>query len=176
MSSYDDKLLDRFATFDRDGDGYITEADFLGMAKRITSAFGLAESAAKSRALMEGARRYFRGLADIADSDKDGRISKQEFVTSAAEHLHGNPDGFEATIRPWAEAVIAIADTDSDGRVDIGEWERMLQAMGASAKAAGKAREIDTDGDGFVSVAEVLEVARRFYTSDSPMREFAAAR
>ena len=175
MDSYEDKLRDRFTTFDQDGDGYVTEADFEGMARRITASFDLAGSADKSRNLVAAARRYFHGLADIADGDHDGRITEDEFVRSAGQRLRGNPDGFDRIIRPWAEAVIAVADVDDDGRVDIAEWERMLQAMGASRMARRRAEEMDTDGDGFVSLDEVLEVARRFYTSESPMREFAGA-
>lgn len=174
MGLYEEKLLDRFAAFDRDGDGYLTEADFTDVAEGIVTAYGLEESSDKAGAMAEGARRYFAGLAGFADADGDGRISTQEFTGVAKSRLRDDSDGFREIVLPWAQALIAVADVDGDGRVDVGEWQRMLRVLGATPEGVERATGIDADGDGFVTSDELVETLRRFYTSDTPMPGFAA--
>ncbi|MFJ3584662.1 EF-hand domain-containing protein [Streptomyces sp. NPDC090127] len=170
---YGRKLAARFATFDLDHDGTITVGDLEAMARRILERYELSEASAKGKALMAGARHYFAGLAEAADTDDDGVLTREEFIGAAGSRLRGNPDGFTDVIRPWAEAVVAVADVDGDGRVDLAEWTRMLRAMGATeAGAPVQARRVDTDGDGAVSVDEVVASAVSFYISDEPHDEF----
>ncbi|SDP81436.1 hypothetical protein SAMN05421507_115117 [Lentzea jiangxiensis] len=39
-----------------------------------------------------------------------GVITESEFVDTAQMRLRNNPEGFERIARPWAEAVMAVAD------------------------------------------------------------------
>lgn len=177
MGSYESKLRERFVSFDQDGDGSITQDDMRDMALRICTEFGVAPSSPDGQALLSGADQYFQGLADIADVDRDGRISEEEFVAAASERLRGKPDGFAQVLGPWAEAVGTIADVDSDGQLPVSEWERMLVAMGMTAERAhDRAEQVDADGDGTVTVAEVIDTAVQYYTSDNRMPDFAASR
>ncbi|MEU4743289.1 EF-hand domain-containing protein [Actinosynnema sp. NPDC023658] len=178
MGPYERKLSDRFDSFDVDGDGVLTEQDFVGMAQRILGEFGVDRFSPKAHALMGGARNYWVGLAGISDLDADGRISREEFVSAAARRLRDDQAGFDEVIRPWAEAVVAVADTDDDGDVSIAEWQRMLVAMGVEAgRARMRAESTDTDGDGRISVPEVVNTAVEFYTTENErLMEFAAAR
>ncbi|MEV6581269.1 EF-hand domain-containing protein [Streptomyces sp. NPDC051582] len=170
---YSTKLAARFATFDHDHDGRITAADFDTMAERILAEYNLSETSPKGAALMAGARQYFTSLAQEADIDGDGEITRQTFVNAAQSRLRGNKDGFARVIRPWAAAVVEIADTNGDGSVDLAEWARMLMAMGAVEPEASKqAKRIDTDGDGTISLDEVIASAVDFYTSDHAHAEF----
>ncbi|NUT98793.1 MAG: EF-hand domain-containing protein [Saccharothrix sp.] len=80
-----------------------------------------------------------------------------EFVRVAESELRGDPVGFTRIVRPWAEAVVAAADTDGDGTVDLAEWARVLVAMGATPSAAEEqARSVDIDGDGDGEVVDVV--------------------
>ena len=47
MGSYEQKMRDRFATFDRDGDGFVTETDFTAMAQQILAEFHISEPSDK---------------------------------------------------------------------------------------------------------------------------------
>ena len=176
MGAYEDKLNDRFTTFDHDGDGFITQGDLEEMARGILAEFGVETASSKARALLDGAQQYWSGLATVADRDGDSRISRDEFVQAATQRLRGKPDEFAKVVQPWAEAVITIADTDGDGSVSVVEWERMLRVMGSPPeRARSKAEQTDADHDGTVSVQEVLETAVAFYTSEDPIPVFAPA-
>ncbi|MDI3403255.1 EF-hand domain-containing protein [Streptomyces cavernicola] len=171
--AYGKKLAARFATFDSDGDSHVTISDFEGMARRILGQYDLPERSPKGQALVEGARHYFTGLAEAADSDRDGALTREEFVRAAHARLRGDADGFTQVIRPWATAVVDIADVNGDGTVHVAEWARMLRAMGATASGApADAARVDADGDGVVSVDEVIASAVTFYTTDEPHDEF----
>ncbi|MEU7524199.1 EF-hand domain-containing protein [Saccharothrix sp. NPDC042600] len=171
--AYTAKMSARFATFDRDHDGRIDVADFEGMAHAVLAACGRGPHSPEGMQLVEGARAFFRGLADIADTDGDGTISEAEFVHAARTELLGDRDGFTRIVLPWAQAVVAVADTDGDGAVDLAEWANVLVAMGATAQCAEQqAQHVDADGDGEVTLAEVLDTAVTFYTADEAGHEF----
>ncbi|XVS62116.1 EF-hand domain-containing protein [Actinosynnema sp. CA-299493] len=173
QDAYTTKMAARFATFDRDHDGRVTVDDFEAMARSVLLTFGLPPESAKGRELMAGARAFFTGLAEVADADDDGAITESEFVSAAQDRLRDNPGGFAVIVRPWAEAVVSVADANGDGTVDLEEWERTLCAMGAAPHAAAEqAAHVDSDGDGVVSVAEVLATAVAFYTDSQAGHEF----
>ncbi|MEU6669092.1 EF-hand domain-containing protein [Streptomyces sp. NPDC046727] len=175
-SDYQQKIAARFGRFDRDGDGVVTEADFKELSREILAEYGLSPNSAKGSALTAGTQRLWEGFVDIAD-DGDGQITKQEFVQAASAHLRNNREAFSRMVEPWAKAVIAVADDDDDGTVTIDEWARMLCAMRAAPeKARAKAVALDTDGNGSISLDEILNSAVRLYVTDEPFPDLAPAR
>ncbi|GAB2966767.1 EF-hand domain-containing protein [Saccharothrix stipae] len=170
---YTAKMTARFATLDRDHDGRVSVTDFEEMAVAVLIACGRPVESSEGQRLLEGARTFFAGLARVADVDDDAEITEAEFVTAAQDRMRGDVEGFTGIARPWAEAVVAVADTDGDGSVGLHEWQRVLVAMGATPqRAAEQAAAVDTDGDGAVSVAEVLATAVAFYTGNGAGHEF----
>jgi Ca2+-binding EF-hand superfamily protein len=162
------RMKDRFYTFDVDHSGAVTVEDFDAMARRILAAFGLDESSDKGRNLIAGSRHFFQALAVLADTDRDGSITEAEWLRAAEEKLLNKPQGFAEVVRPFSSAVTSVADIDNDGQVPEAEWAKMLQAMGADGRAAQQwARRLDTDGDGIISVDQLMASALRFYTSGS---------
>ncbi|RFU37603.1 EF-hand domain-containing protein [Actinomadura logoneensis] len=173
--SYEIKIAERFATFDRNHDGAISRLDLEFMADGILRALRQNPRSPKGRALIEGARLYFDGLARSAKADPDGPIDRAAFLAAAQQSLHAGLRGFDDSLRPWAEAVIAVADHDDDGRVSVDVWTQVLTAMGANQRqASASARGLDTDRDGHISTRALLAEARRFYVSDEPVEVFSA--
>ncbi|MEV4258133.1 hypothetical protein AB0J52_33660 [Spirillospora sp. NPDC049652] len=175
QGSYDIKIAERFETFDRNHDGAISRLDLEFMAEGIMRALAHNPRSPKGRALIEGARLYYDGLARSADADPDGPIDRATFLAAAQRALQSGMRGFDDSLRPWAEAVIAVADHDDDGRVSVDVWTQVLTAMGANQRqAAASARGLDTDRDGHISTRALLAEARRFYVSDEPVEVFSA--
>jgi Ca2+-binding EF-hand superfamily protein len=172
--TYAERMSALFSSFDQDGDGLVAAADVEARATRVLEECGAHPRSPKGRALVRGAQRYFGGFASLADEDGDGVISRDEFVTAAAQRLRHNPDGFEAVVRPWIAALLDLADEGGDGAVDCTLWIRVLRAAGAGAEEATEsAVRIDTDGDGRIGADQVLDAAQAFYTDTAPagMRE-----
>ncbi|MEV0170362.1 EF-hand domain-containing protein [Streptomyces sp. NPDC050803] len=177
LADYQEKIATRFDTFDRDGDGAVTVADFDALAVAILDEYGLSEDSPKGRRLMSGAEHFWSSLSGMADMNADTGVSREEFVEAATTYLYNDRAAFQRMVQPWASAVIAVADADDDGQVTVPEWERMLRAMRATPERAhAKAAALDADHDGVITLDEVLESAVRFYTADEPSRDFAMAR
>lgn len=176
FNDYHTKMRDRFATFDADGDGQITIEDFEALGQRVLDAFKVPKGSDKEIAIRQGAQIFFRNLADITDADRNHSISEEEFLIGAERRLLGNSDGFDRIARPWAWAIVKVADVDGDGKVTIEEWRKALQAMGSTpAGIEQELQEIDRDRDGRVSLDEVMQSAIEFYTLPSSRNSFALA-
>src|SRR5919108_3208098 len=102
QTDYERRMADRFAAFDHDGDGIVTVADFEATALKILGEFGLPRESEKGTALLEGAHQFWKGLSELVDTDRDGKITQAECVDGASSRLLDNPDGFAEVVRPWA--------------------------------------------------------------------------
>ncbi|MBB5873961.1 Ca2+-binding EF-hand superfamily protein [Allocatelliglobosispora scoriae] len=174
LNDYQAKMSDRFSTFDHDRDGLIISADVAAMARSILDTYAVPAHSPKATDLLDGAHRLFIGLAQETDEDHNGGISRTEFIAGASRRMLNNSLGFTAIVRPWARSVIAIADTDGDGRVSPDEWSRMLRAMGCTPQgAAGELRHLVPAQGGPIHVDAALHSAVVFYTSDQPRNPYA---
>ncbi|GLZ79974.1 calcium-binding protein [Actinorhabdospora filicis] len=161
---YQSRLTARFDALDRDGDGAVTFEDFAALASAVLDAVGEPVGTDRARALSKAAWSFYKGLALNTDVDRDGQITREEFLLAADVSLRGNPEGFERVVRPWAEAVVAVADRDGDGRVSRAEWVAVLAAMWLGGPAGEDLPGLDADEDGRITARELLDAAVRFYT------------
>ncbi|MCX4666305.1 EF-hand domain-containing protein [Streptomyces sp. NBC_01381] len=164
-AEYERKIAARFATFDQDGNGYISREDFSTAAVALLTEFGATARSEKGQALYIGAEAFWQGMAGIADRDGDQRITKHEFVGGAVKRLRDNPARFAEIARPFLDAMIAVADADADGAVTPQEVGRALKALGVQADIAEVAgTALDADADGKVSEAEIVAAFAAYFT------------
>lgn len=157
----------RFKDFDRDGDGVITKADFDLMASQVIAGFGVAPDSPDGKEIAGGAEILWNALADAVDTDRDGRLTPEEFAAATTTSLLGAPETFANAVEPWVRAITRAADTDGDGRLDAEEYRRMLNTIGAREEDAVRGGVLPLrEGDGSVLVEEVIAAARDFYTSE----------
>ena len=81
------KLTRRFRTYDTDGDGFIEREDFTQAGERTTKAFGLAADDPKAVRFHGMLAGLWEHLASVADLDRDGRISVEEYQRAFADGL-----------------------------------------------------------------------------------------
>ncbi|WP_030569399.1 EF-hand domain-containing protein [Streptomyces aureocirculatus] len=135
-AEYERRIAARFATFDQDGNGYISREDFSTAAKVLLAEFGVTARSEKGQALYVGAEAFWQGMAGIADRDGDQRITKDEFVGGAVKRLRDNPARFAEIARPFLHALIALADGDGDASVTPEEVQRALRVLGVDSSLA----------------------------------------
>ncbi|MEV0444271.1 EF-hand domain-containing protein [Streptomyces spectabilis] len=138
-AEYERKIAARFATFDQDGNGYISREDFSTAAAALLAEFGVTARSEKGQALYIGAEAFWQGMAGIADRDGDQRITRDEFVGGAVKRLRDNPARFAEIARPFLHAALALAD--GDGTVRGADVERALRALGVQREIASLAAQ-----------------------------------
>jgi len=156
----------RFCLFDANGDGYLTRDDYDVFALRLAQAFGEPPGSRKALAVRRGYQVLWQAVATRADTDADGRVSQEEFLSWLVE-----ADGFDDEVGPLAEAVLALADADHDGRLDATELESLLRACDLSAERVRAVFDaVDRDHDGSVSAREIVATVRDFCLDPVPGR------
>ncbi|MFE0174229.1 EF-hand domain-containing protein [Streptomyces sp. NPDC059002] len=164
-AEYERRIAARFATFDQDGNGYISREDFSTAAAALCAEFGATARSEKGQALYVGAEAFWQGMAGIADRDGDQRITRDEFVGGAVKRLRDNPGRFAEIARPFLHATIGVADGDGDGAASPQETGRALKALGVPEDiAAAAAAALDADGDGRVSEQEIVSAFAAYFT------------
>ncbi len=167
MTSNDASSVKRaFAYLDRDGDGYVTAADFNKTADSIAAAFNMDASSPKARRLHEGYVQTWEMLRK-ADSDNDGRITSDEFASAMSDLSHSKATATE--MGNVCAAEFALADSDDDGVLTRAEFARLVAATGepnGDVDAAFNA--LDSDGDGKISRAEYVAAWENYLVSDDP--------
>lgn len=164
MSLIERKYAKRFRMLDVDGSGVIDHGDFAMLARRLIDGLGMPHDSLKAERVTSGYQELWATLQRIVDDDDDGVISKAEFVRGMTR-LAGDRPGFKRIIEPLARLSLSLCDADGDGELNEPEFAHMLRLFDATAseEAAMIFRRLDTSGDGFLSIEEILEALCDFY-------------
>jgi Ca2+-binding EF-hand superfamily protein len=138
-------LGDVLDAFDDNGNGQIcvTERERLlhGMDKRLT-----------------------RDIIDKLDINKDGSISKDEFLEFYKINFLGQSD--EMSIRERAESLFSIFDTNGGGKISVAEFKSELNAfaIGFTVDEVFQiVREVDEDGSGMIGVHQFEGLIEKYH-------------
>ncbi|MFD9367135.1 EF-hand domain-containing protein [Streptomyces sp. NPDC060020] len=150
-----------FAMLDVDGDGVITEAEYLSRVDRAARACDRDPHHPLVAVAREAHREVFRQM----DGDGNGGVTFEEYRTWAGH------EAFEESCRPALGSLFDLADHDGDGRVTRGEFTRLRAATGNSAEGAAVAfTALHGDGTGTVERSVYLAAIHDFLTTGhSPM-------
>ncbi|ASU81773.1 hypothetical protein CDO52_02295 [Nocardiopsis gilva YIM 90087] len=161
-----EQRLDRaFGHLDVDGNGYAEHDDLIALAARLMAGFQETPESVKGRSLLDGFETFWQALLAAIDLDGDRRISPEEWRLGMVRAFADQPGDFDRCFRPAVVGALALADTDGDGVIDPDEWQVFQRAFGTSEENAVLSFEcLDSDGNGTLSVDELVQSARQFYT------------
>ncbi|MDN3358704.1 EF-hand domain-containing protein [Actinomadura sp. DC4] len=161
----------RFQHWDRDHNGFIEWSDMENAVRRLGNAFGRASDAPQRLALVESCRRFWQVLVEHTDANADGRISQEEYVRAFADGVMGDADVFDQVFRTLLADVVRLADVDGNGRLDQEEYTRLMGSWynAGEADAAAAFHLLDVDGDGFLTLAELVRTASGAFVDDTPL-------
>ena len=141
MPLSDEKIAeytDAFKLFDADGNGHIDAAELQDVLKKI----GI-------EATIEQAKEM---IAEV-DTDKNGTIELNEFITMMEKHDAENEtddiEGLQMAFRAF--------DIDGNGKIDRDELAQVMKNLGQELSAEeieAMMKEADTDGDGTIDFEE----------------------
>ncbi|AYG78869.1 putative NTE family protein [Streptomyces hundungensis] len=155
-----------FGLFDKDQDGLIAEADWLGAADNITAAFGHSPDSFRAATLGKAFQESWGRLCEAAGAELSASLDRDTFEGAVAR-LVGTPHAYLANFLPMVVAFLATADTNGTNMLEAEEAQRLLQTFGVDpADALTVTRRLDTNGDGAVSLDELSEAFQAYFTSD----------
>lgn len=162
------KLTRYFQVYDVDDDGRIGPADFDRVLENVRALHNADENSAAHRALQDGYVKRWEALRAAADVNHDGGVDLAEWLA--------HWDGVLADEARYKEAVASVTqllfevfDTDEDGTLGADEFCNFYGIYGLkSAQARLVFLDLDLDGDGSVTLEELLSMVHQFYRSDDP--------
>jgi Ca2+-binding EF-hand superfamily protein len=162
------KLARRFELMDANGDGFLEYKDYQAFAARLVQGFHESPDSPKARALAEAYSTFWHDFIALMDTDGDQRVSLDEFVTAMEDGLAAGPD-FDRIIGPQLKAVLNLADTNGDGRLDAAEYEALMRLIGLREDEITTGfQRLDRDGDGYLTLGEMSMAAKEYYVSNDP--------
>ena len=159
-----------FARCDRNGDGVLSEEDFRAQAQHIQQIFGWADDDRRTKRLFADRGELFHRLVSGADKDRSGTVSLPEFLRYFERQIVVFRAAGAAS--PWllssCRDLIDLIDRDNSGSICAEEFAKLLSAQGSSADAATLFGKLDRNGDGRLTLDELLALSFEFMTSDDP--------
>jgi Ca2+-binding EF-hand superfamily protein len=168
MSVLERKYAKRFEMLDADGSGVVDGADFEVLAGRLIKGLGVTEGSPKAERVRNGYLELWSTLRRMIGDSGDG-ITRAEF-TSGMMRTASDRAGFKRVIEPLARLNLSLCDADGDGNLNEAEFVELLKLFNASSGDDARAvfHRLDTSGDGFLSLDEILDALCDFYISEDP--------
>ncbi len=169
LSAFQRRKLGRmFDVLDADGDGFVERSDYTGRVDACARLAGWADDAPEPGRNRRFALQSWEALAESADQDEDGRVSREEFM-HWAEIFLDDRDAVRAYARGDVQLLFDAIDADGDGRITAEEYRRYLEACGVDTSAAAAFfAYADLDENGRIGRDEMSHAFEEFLLSENP--------
>lgn len=152
-----------FNDLDTDGDGFLTRYDYMALAQRRLEQSGVPAGTPEGEAVVEAFLNAWNTHVRALDADRDGRISREEYIRSFESLVRGGD--LEAVLTPISEATFALIDRDRDGWITAEEFASVWSRPGTDLTAV--FTRADADGDGRISFEEFARARHGLLTGQA---------
>jgi hypothetical protein len=160
----EERVSQRFALWDTDNDGTVDASDFENEAKRILDAVGASADTPRGRAVSDAYAQLWRSLAQAGGVPASGSLTDAQVTAIGQAIFQQGEAGFSETVRPVIRSIADLLDPDGDGKISPAEFRKWMDAIGVDTSSAKESfSAIDTDGDGSLSVDELVHAVRDFH-------------
>ncbi len=163
----DRKLERSFNRLDADGNGVIDATDIIALGSRLLTALSEPDDSPKADAVMRGIANFWQDLFTELDIDRDNKVTPEEYKVGMTRLYGQGGPAYDRSFRPMMQAILTVVDTDNDGRISPEEFHKAQEAFDTELSpddAEALFRRIDANGDGTLTVDELLDAVRDYYT------------
>lgn len=162
------KFTKLFTLHDTNKDGVLEQSDYEQIAQGIVAIRGWDPGAPEATELRARIMRFWDGVKSKADESGDGRVTIKEFLAYMDQLLTTSGE-FSSVMSPIATMVWQTMDRDRDGSVTADDYAQVYIMRGQDpALAKENFAHIDLDGDGVLSLDELMVMIEQFYKTDDP--------
>ncbi|XP_026749592.2 calexcitin-2-like [Galleria mellonella] len=151
--------------FDTNKSGNIDKKDFELAIANITKLRGWNAGDAKYNEVRDTLLKIWDGLQSRADSNKDGEVSFDEWVSICDEYAK-NPTAAPEWLRIYSKFIFQLEDASNDGSIDSEEFSSVYASFGLNKNEAVTAFQKMSRGKSNVSWAEFQELWKEYFTSE----------
>lgn len=162
------KLTHLFNFWDADNNGYLERTDYEAIVKRICAERGWGAGTPRYAATHNAVLATWGEARLFADADKDERITLDEWL-AYYDHVITDPAAYRINVNGLMTTLLGAIDTDNDGHItpdDFAMWFRIYNADEDDARQSFAL--IDTDGNGKLSIEELIIAVDTFFLGDDP--------
>jgi Ca2+-binding EF-hand superfamily protein len=161
------KQIHWFNMLDGNKDGFLERADFEVIGHRLATAMGH-ESGPIHDQIIAGWVSTWEHMQPDVDQNRDGRASLEEFLNFEDRVIYQvSSEEYTAYIGGNARGMVALADLDQNGTLSQSEWRWQFRGFEIDDSEADESfQHIDTNGDGQITVEELIEAWRQFHFSE----------
>lgn len=162
------KLVKLFSMYDTTHNGRLAHQDFEKITKRIIDLRNWSKRSPRCQILIHKYEYKWKRLIEKADKAHNQEISLDEWF-NYHDAILNNQTLYQEEVQSLMEIVVEALDDDEDGKLTQQDWGKLLSVYSISpVYAASVFSKLDTDQNGFLTNAEVLQMIFDFYHSDQP--------
>lgn len=149
---------------DQTGDGRISSVDLQAMAHNVCWPLELA--AEREAPVYAAFETWWQQLRTGMDTDGDGQVTCEEFVTAMLTGIDSGPAYLEQGLHVAVRAVFHAVDTNGSGHLCADEYRKVFGGSRVHlAELNHGFRQLDHDGDGRISEDEFVRAFTDYFTA-----------
>jgi len=147
--------------FDVNKDGSIEKNDFEEAIDNIARIRGYNKDDANYKEVQERFLSIWEKLRVFADTNKDNKVSREEWLTMWSEPLN------DEWKKLYMEFMFRLQDTSGDGSIDVEEFTNVCQTFGIPIEESKKAfAKISNDGKTEIDIKAYETLWKEYFSSD----------